>query len=198
MILGETIHPMKVSLPLLGRLAALAASLVVTACGGGSTNPADASVDAPKEGGTVKDSGKDAPAVPDSSPGDAAPQPTIDPACTVPAGSPSGGACVADAGLPCNPVTNGGCNADAGEACDFSQQTGVQCYPPPPPNTQALCQPCDDQNTACVGGATCLPATNAAAGGSECAKFCCDDTDCTPGKCDKTTFQSDPLGFCVK
>jgi hypothetical protein len=111
-------------------------------------------------------------------------------------GGGSGGACVTidDAGILCNPITNYPCKADAGEACDFSQN-GFQCYPPPPDNTAALCASCDVQNgPACLPTSTCLPTAN----GNECARYCCDDSDCGNGHCDKTTFGSDPIGFCVK
>jgi hypothetical protein len=176
---------------------AYAGSALLAACGGGGNNN-DAGADSSTDTGAKKDSGggKDVVTPPDDGGGDSGPTPTIDPLCTAGA-TPSGGSCFADAGLACNPITNGGCKGDAGEACDFTQG-GFQCYPPPPPNTTGLCQSCDDQNTACLPGSTCLPATNDPQGGSQCAKFCCNDNDCTGGKCDTTTFQSGSFGFCVK
>lgn len=185
------------------RLAALT-TVIASAYAGGAFLAACSSGGGTKDGGAdssasdtgvKKDSGvKDTGGGTDA--GGDAPGPTVDPQCTVPAGNPSGGSCIpGDAGLPCNPITNAGCDGGAGEACDFNNQTGVACYPPPPPNTTALCQLCDDQNTACLPGSSCQSATN---GTMECMRFCCDDTDCTPGHCDKTTFQTDPIGFCVK
>lgn len=172
----------------------LATLLATAACGGGSNDKPDGST----EGGT---DGSKKDAAPTSDAGtDGGASATIDPACTVPGTSPSGGSCVPidDAGVFCNPITNGGCDSDAGEACDIDPNGDLGCFPPPPPNTAALCAACDDNTIACAPGSTCLPATNAPDAGSECAHFCCTDADCGNGHCDKTTFNSDPLGFCVK
>ena len=170
----------------------LATLLATAACGGSNDKP-----DGSTEGGT-DGSKKDAAPTSDAGTDDA--PATIDPTCSVPGTSPSGGSCVPidDAGVFCNPLTNGGCDSDAGEACDIDPNGDLGCFPPPPPNTAALCAACDDNNIACAPGSTCLPATNAPDGGSECAHFCCTDADCGSGHCDKTTFLSDPLGFCVK
>ena len=175
--------------------AALGGGALISACGGGG-GTADAGLDAAKDGGGKETSVKDTGGGGDVDNDTGTPTPTIDPLCTL-GTTPSGGSCFADAGLACNPITNAPCKTDAGEACDFTQG-GFQCYPPPPPNTAALCASCDDQSIACLPGSTCLPATNDPQQGSQCAKFCCDDGDCAGGKCDKTTFQSDPFGFCVK
>ncbi len=181
---------MKVSL----RFLSLAIALTTAACsGGGSTN--DAGTDASKEAGGKEAGVKDSGTTPDADDGGQT-GPTIDPACATPSAPASGGSCVTldDAGVSCNPVTSATCATDAGESCDFSQ-TGFQCYPPPPPNTAALCAACDPQNgPECAPTSTCIATPN----GNECARFCCTDADCTPGKCDTTTFQSAPLGFCVK
>jgi hypothetical protein len=96
----------------------------------------------------------------------------------------------------CNPVTNAGCAA--GDACDFTQdqnmQTTFKCYPPPPPNTVMVCGACDDMNTACQGGATCLIPSGAMMG--KCGKYCCADGDCGTGVCNKgsTPFG---VGICL-
>jgi hypothetical protein len=177
-------------------LSALGGGAMLSACGGGGDNK-DGGVDS---GGGETSTKKDAGGGQDTGASDApddAPTPTIDPLCTAP-NTPSNGACVADAGFGCNPITAAPCKVDAGESCDFGQPD-FQCYPAPPPNTQALCAACDDQNTACLPGSTCVPVDQN--GNSKCAKFCCDDNDCTGGHCDNTTLsqgQATPFGFCVK
>jgi hypothetical protein len=85
-------------------------------------------------------------------------------------------------------VTNEGCNAANGEACDTAMN-GFQCYTPPPPNSGVTCGMCDDQNTACVGGDSCLQ--------GQCAKYCCDDGDCGSGTCDLTLTSDPSVGLCV-
>jgi hypothetical protein len=91
----------------------------------------------------------------------------------------------------CNPVTNVGCMP--GSACDFqgdmNNQTTFGCWMPPPPNTVPICGACDDKNTACAGGLTCLA--------GQCAKFCCDHDDCGPdaGECASTHLFG--VGICV-
>lgn len=182
------------SLVLSSKLLVLATLLATAACSGGGSNPPDASTEAGAEAGK-----KDAALPPsDAGGGDGGATPTIDPECTVPSGSPSNGSCVAiddDAGVGCNPVTNEGCNADAGESCDIASDGTIQCFAPPPPNTAALCATCDS-NTECLPGSSCWPGTANPSG--ECMRFCCTDADCGGGHCDKTTFQTDPLGFCAK
>ena len=134
--------------------------------------------------GTTTDAADDAPAV------------TVDPVCNPPAQAASNGSCamVDDAGTNCDPVTNTGC-AEAGAACDFSN-SGFDCYSPP--NTQAVCQTCDPQNgPECSGTTTCVPTAT----GMACARFCCADSDCTPGHCDTTTLSGGQQflpGVCVK
>ena len=172
---------------------ALLASLLVTACSSSSSSPPDASSDAAKDG-TVKDAGVKDTGTTDTGSADAGP--AADPTCTAPTTAASNGSCVTldDAGVLCNPVTNEGCNADAGEACDFAG-AGFKCYAPPPSNTAALCASCDVTNgPACMPTATCVDQGN---GTSQCFRYCCTDADCTPGHCDKQTFQTDPLGVCV-
>jgi hypothetical protein len=104
--------------------------------------------------------------------------------------------CFAPPGAPCNPVTNAGCDVDGGEACDL-YATGFACYPPP--NDQGLCSPCTASGPNCGGGLHCL-ADN---GGDEsfCARYCCDDGDCSEtGKCDTTALGAGApagVGLCV-
>ena len=168
----------------------------LSACSGGGDNK-DGGVDSGgSDTGTKKDSGAQDTGANDGA-DDAAPTAFITPLCSAP-NTPSNGSCVADAGFTCNPLTNAGCT-EAGAACDFSK-SGFDCYPPPPPNTQALCATCDDTNTACLPGSTCVP-VDSTGNNSQCAKFCCDDNDCTGGHCDNTTLsggQPTPFGFCVK
>jgi hypothetical protein len=181
------------------------AILVVTnaACsGGGKGNP-----DASTEGGPAdsgKDSAKDTGSGMDAANNDAGNDggggPTVDPICTAPTTAPSNGSCIAlmgDGGagtVSCNPITNAPCNT--GEACDLDTGGGYRCFAPPPANTATLCQTCDITNgPACVGTMHCITAlTNAA----ECARFCCTDPDCGSGHCDKTTYNTTPVGVCVK
>ena len=114
--------------------------------------------------------------------------------CMPPATAPSMGACVMiDANNVCNPVTNEGCNTAAGEACDGGMN-GFQCYPDG--NTQDLCQECGVTGSDyCKAGSTCL---------NQCAKYCCDDSDCGAGTCTKTLmgsalFMNAPnLGVCAQ
>ena len=170
--------------------AASAGGVSLSACSGGGGTP-DAGVDGSKDGGGkesgIKDTGGGD--VDDSSTG-----PTIDPQCTVPAIGDGG--CsppIDDAGIQCNFITNAGCDASAGEACDLDQNGGLTCFPAP--NVQAVCATCDNgSGPFCKASEHCVPTST----GFACARVCCSDTDCAPGKCDKTTLQSDPIGFCVK
>jgi len=173
------------------KLILLLTLLANAACGGGGSNPPDASTDA------ANDAKKDV-AQPQPDGGDDGAGPTLDPECTAPTTAPSNGSCItidADAGVACNPVTNAGCNADAGESCDIANDGTIGCFPPPPPNTQPLCATCDS-NTQCMPTTSCWPGTTQPNG--ECMRFCCTDADCGSGHCDKTTFQTDPLGLCSK
>lgn len=113
-----------------------------------------------------------------------------DPICKVPTGSPSKGACAPLGGdVKCNPVTNAPCKTAAGEACDLNDQDVFTCFPAP--NTEALCAACDNQTTFCQAGLTCV-------GDGKCARYCCDDSDCGAGKCDKGALElPSDLGVCV-
>ena len=96
----------------------------------------------------------------------------------------------------CNPITNAGCAA--GSACDADQDTNgnptYDCFPPPPPNTVALCGSCDDSATACLPGSTCLIPGTATTG--QCAQYCCGNGDCGSGVCDLTQGVFG-VGLCV-
>jgi len=111
------------------------------------------------------------------------------PACDAPATSPSAGSCITIGGKnECNPVTNAGCTG-AGEACDLNQAgDGYECYPAP--NTQTLCQDCSSSIGFCQGGMTCF---------GKCMKYCCADTDCGSGTCDKSASLqlAAGVGVCV-
>jgi hypothetical protein len=81
----------------------------------------------------------------------------------------------------------------AGEACDNGPDN-FNCYPAP--NTGDLCGACDNQNTFCKDGLTCVPTD--AQGTGKCARFCCTDADCggATGSCAKG-FSNDPMvGLC--
>src|SRR4029079_8113046 len=92
----------------------------------------------------------------------------------------------------CNPVTNGGCDGGAGETCDLGDQNQFVCFPAP--NDVALCGNCDNG-----AGPFCKPTMHCAptAAGFGCARWCCDDTDCTGCKCE-ITFLGQAPGICVK
>ena len=108
--------------------------------------------------------------------------------CDAPAVAATGGSCITLGGNnACNPVTNEGCDATAGEACDANDSGGYGCFPAP--NTQGLCEECNDTVGYCQGGMTC---------GGQCARVCCDDTDCSAaGTCDKTLGLPGGVGVCV-
>jgi hypothetical protein len=114
--------------------------------------------------------------------GGAAPAPD----CKAPKESPTKGACFTGKG--CNPVTNDTCNTAAGEACDLSNGGTFECFPAP--NDVALCGACDNANGPfCLAGSACL--------GGKCAKYCCDDTDCSEGATCGAKG-SDGVGFCIE
>jgi hypothetical protein len=182
------------------------------ACGGGGNGSQDAST----EGGGPKDAGKDSTisdAASDAQPNDGGPDDVTtgdasDDAsdagsvgdgsaqCTVPATPPSGGSCITlnDASITCNPVTNAPCNQDAGYGCDTDFDGGYLCLPK---STVSLCGDCNEVNGPyCIGTATCLPLSDA--GTEHCFRYCCTDSDCAPGHCDKTTYGIAPLGACVQ
>ncbi len=151
-------------------------------CGDGGAGPSDAAKDV-----TVAD----APAIDVSLP-DVNAFELRDPACDVPAEGGSG-ACitVGDGGSACNPVTGTPCALDAGETCDY-QGNGFHCYAPPPANTAAVCNACDNANgPACAPGNTCVPVAD----GSACARFCCVDSECGGGHCDVPAGEA--VGICV-
>jgi hypothetical protein len=104
--------------------------------------------------------------------------------CDAPASPPSKGACFPigpDTGT-CNPVTNEGCKE--GETCDGGPK-GFECYPPP--NDSKICESCNNQGGPfCGAGLACVS--------GKCAKYCCDDTDCGGGSCNKE--EGAPLGVC--
>lgn len=130
------------------------------------------------------------------------------PICEVPAVPPSLGACVAfgegaprpdckalalgvslgscvPASLGCDPVTSGGCAI--GSSCDKST-TGYLCFPPP--NTEALCDACDNDN-----GLFCSPGSTCVSG--RCARYCCEDGDCSAeGFC--TSRDEYGIGVCME
>jgi hypothetical protein len=116
----------------------------------------------------------------------------IDVTCIVPAPSPSLGACVTLGGVvECNPITNEGCDSAKGEACDF-KGAGYHCYGGP--NDAALCGACGPISGGghCKGGSTCLPSPD-----GKCGKFCCADSDCGAGKCEKKDGLPSNVGYCV-
>jgi hypothetical protein len=191
------------------RLAALS-TLLVAAYGGGMVLSACSSTSDNKDGGTdgsasndtgtKKDSGQqDTGTGSDAGGDDSGPVPTFDPLCTAPADAATNGSCVTIDGtnFACNPVNNAGCDGGAGETCDLgvdSQNNSTfQCFPPP--NDVALCGTCDNNS-----GPFCKPTLHCVeedGGGTGCARFCCDDTDCTGGHCDTTLLGQAP-GLCVK
>lgn len=177
---------------------AYAGGSLLAACGGGGNNKdggADSSTDTGvkkdsgvKDTGTGSDAGDDAPAVP-----------LLDPACNAPVTAGSNGTCVTIDGnaFMCNPVTNQGCDGGAGEACDLGDNgsggSAFGCFAPP--NDVALCGSCDNQ-----AGPFCKPTLHCVeedGGGFGCGRWCCDDTDCTPGHCD-TSYLGQAPGICVK
>lgn len=169
---------------------AYAGGTLLAACGGGGDNKdggADGSTDGAKKDSGVKDTGG-------SDADDAAANPTFDPLCTAPVNAASNGSCVTIDGtnFTCNPVNNAGCDGGAGETCDLSDQ-GFVCFPAP--NDVPLCGACDNgQGPFCKPTMHCVEEDGGSFG---CARFCCDDTDCTGGKCD-TSFLGQPPGICVK
>jgi len=103
------------------------------------------------------------------------------------------GACATDTTkFPCNPITNAGCAA--GEQCDYaigaSSDDKFQCFPLDDAPT-ALCEDCSVHY--CGVGLTCI---------GTCGRYCCDDSDCGTGVCNKTTAEVDKpglgaVGICV-
>ena len=58
-----------------------------------------------------------------------------------------------------------------------------------PPNTEDLCAACNNMN-----GPFCLPGNTCA--NNVCARYCCDDSECGSGTCDKSFFGGVGLGVC--
>ena len=176
---------------------AYAGASLLSACssnGGSKDGGADSSTDSGKKDSGVKDSGGGGDA------GDDSAAPTFDPLCTAPAQAASNGACITIDGtaFQCNPVTSTGCeDAGVGATCDLGDDgkggSAFVCFPPP--NDVALCGDCDNSN-----GPFCKPTMHCAptASGFGCARFCCDDGDCTGGKCDLSILGGQAPGICVK
>jgi hypothetical protein len=72
-----------------------------------------------------------------------------------------------------------------GEACDYGMN-GFECYPAP--NDQMICEACGDADGYCAGGLTCA---------GQCAKFCCDDGDCSAGNTCDLEAGGGTVGICV-
>jgi hypothetical protein len=110
-------------------------------------------------------------------------------ACDAPSVSPSMGSCYALPMGGCNPVTNAGC---AGGMCDIDViAMSFTCFNQA--STGAICAECNFV-AECAGGSTCVGSN----GQQQCAKFCCADTDCGSGHCNKTMTTPDPnVGICV-
>jgi hypothetical protein len=120
--------------------------------------------------------------------------------CQPPNPSPSMGTCAVGAQFACNPITNDKCDTAGGQACDYGM-SGMSCYPAP--NTQAVCAECglSQQGPWCQGGMTCLFDQQ------QCAKFCCNDQDCSSnGRCDMAALEEaigngasfGVMGICVE
>jgi hypothetical protein len=127
--------------------------------------------------------------------GDPAPGVTIGTVACVSSSSSggSGGSTGSGGSGPCNPVTNEGCSS--GAACDTNlTQEKFQCYPPPPPNDNAICTPCGTADGWCAPTLTCVEGA--------CARFCCNDDDCGPeATCDLTLFadyEGGLVGACLR
>jgi hypothetical protein len=114
-------------------------------------------------------------------------------------GTGAGGATGAGGGgtavYKCNPVTNAPCMT--GHTCDAAENmmtkmfAGFECFGPP--NTQMLCQDCNNSmGPFCVGTHGCF--------GGKCARYCCDDGDCGTGKCEHLWADKGfaEVGLCVK
>jgi hypothetical protein len=90
----------------------------------------------------------------------------------------------------CNPVTSAECTT-AGDSCDLASDQTYQCFDSA---TEALCAACDYSTPKyCAPGMFCLADDT---GVGQCARYCCADTDCGTGTCDKTNFPGG-VGICV-
>ncbi len=109
------------------------------------------------------------------------------PICTAPTATPTGSCVTLDSKNLCNPITTAGCAA-AGAACDANDQGGFECFPAP--NTQTLCMACGESDGWCAAGFHCVA--------GQCARYCCEDSECGAGTCDKAYFEGGrPAGICV-
>ncbi len=96
----------------------------------------------------------------------------------------------------CNPITNEGCDASGGEACDASNANVFGCFDPP--NERALCEECGEGPGWCKATYTCVESGD---NKGYCAKYCCDDNDCSAGgKCVPrfTDFDVTTVGVCMR
>jgi hypothetical protein len=116
-------------------------------------------------------------------------------ACDAPPIAPSQGACVTLGGdVECNPVTGEPCS----QVCDYYGHGLYQCY-----TVTSMTPVCGDcTSEPCAVGHTC-PADSdwpgTWPGGNLCVRYCCDDSDCGTGFCNKAgiaTAQA-PVGVCV-
>jgi len=112
--------------------------------------------------------------------------------CQAPSGSNSMGSCVQTEGpYACNPITNAPCNSAGNHACILNQNGGLECDDPP--HTELLCWDCSQAQ--CAFAYTCVEDAD---GISKCAKFCCNNSDCSAnGHCDLAVFNA-PFGICVE
>jgi hypothetical protein len=111
---------------------------------------------------------------------------------TGPSMTSTGGSGGTGPGDVCNPVTNRGCDTVGNEACDTDfQDNAFSCFPPP--NTNAACAVCGQNDGYCEPTFTCYE--------GRCAKYCCDDGDCSEDSyCDKEYLEDFPgsVGLCFK
>ena len=115
------------------------------------------------------------------------PPPPPAPACDAAPTARAGASCIKlGPKAACDPVTNGGCAS--GQVCDIGQK-GFECHQPTSA-TVGLCDECSRDKGLCGGGLTCI---------GKCAKYCCDNSECGSGKCDKSIMNDPdlPIGICV-
>jgi hypothetical protein len=150
--------------------------------------------------------------------GGGAPPELPEPDCDAPADPPSMGGCVVlttgqgggggaggaggagggppPPGIDCNPVTNEPCDQGADLVCDIAGSVGFKCWPTA--EGAALCEDCSQGGMEfCGPGLTCV-------GVATCARYCCDDADCSSaGSCVKEIDgqpwfpQAPDLGLCL-
>jgi hypothetical protein len=82
----------------------------------------------------------------------------------------------------CDPVSGFPCDVDAGETCDFLNMLGgYSCFPAP--NDAVFCGGCDAElDQFCGAGTTCNFDY------LRCENYCCDDSDCESGTCQRNPF----------